>query len=65
MSYLHCDKCERECPVFDEARQQGWLLSHKLSVSGIPWDIICPSCLRIRNTDIKFNSFKRPNPKEQ
>lgn len=46
---LHCDKCERECPPLLEAQKQGWYLSSKLSVSGIPWDLICPECLKNRD----------------
>jgi len=28
----------------DEAIEMGWYLSSKLSVSGIPWDMVCPEC---------------------
>jgi len=45
MNVLHCDECNREAPEsFEEARDSGWYLSSKLSVSGIPWDMLCPDC---------------------
>jgi hypothetical protein len=42
---LHCDNCEKECPPFEEAVKQGWYISSK-SVSGIPWDMLCPDCIK-------------------
>lgn len=41
---IHCDKCDRDAPPLEQARKEGWYLSTKLSVSGIPWDLICPEC---------------------
>lgn len=52
---LHCDRCERECPPLNEASELGWFLSSKLSISGIPWELLCPDCF------YNYNPFKKRN----
>lgn len=61
---IHCDKCEREVPPLEEAREQGWYMSANLSVSGIPMDLVCPECLafrpeKITRKPIDFNEIDR------
>ena len=53
MKYITCDKCGREAPPRDELSRRGWYASTRLSISGIPWDLICPIC--IGNPDNNMN----------
>lgn len=52
---IHCDKCGRVVGTnLEELRHNGTYMSLKLSISGIPWDVVCRKCLE-KEPRITFN----------